>query len=122
MSISVNMFDTASIERRRTTNNTVNFITFFQQKLDQVRTILTSDTCQIIKKKKKKSFSFLMTTNMLYPSGFNQIFLNLPVIRATLRVLYSSTDMLEKAFIFEVNPSAMIYIYIYFLYFFREKG
>lgn len=38
------MFNTAGVERRGSTDNTVDFITLLQQELNQVGTVLTGNT------------------------------------------------------------------------------
>lgn len=44
VNISVQVLDTTSVERGRTTNQSVNLVTFLEEKFSEVRTILTSDT------------------------------------------------------------------------------
>lgn len=44
MTVLVNVFDTTSVERGGSTNDTMYFITLLEQKLGKIRTILTSNT------------------------------------------------------------------------------
>ena len=43
--IEIEVLDASRVERRRTTDNTVYFIPFFQKELGQERTVLTGNAC-----------------------------------------------------------------------------
>ena len=44
MGILVKMFDSASVEGRRTTNDSMNLVALLDQELSKVRAVLTGDT------------------------------------------------------------------------------
>jgi hypothetical protein len=45
MQVSVEVLNAPSVERRRTTDDTVNKVSLFKEELSEVATVLTSDTC-----------------------------------------------------------------------------
>lgn len=102
MTVLVNVFDTTSVERGGSTNDTMYFITLLEQKLGKIRTILTSNTYN--------SSVSIPSRNPMVEMGSSESrwrarhaclwhvsIRYLPVIRATLRLRYSSTEMVDLA-------------------------
>ena len=70
MGILVKVLNSASVERRRTTNDSVNLVTLLDQKLGEVRAILTSDTYDRIGKERREKGQIRCRRSRVYfPEG-----------------------------------------------------